>query len=88
MYETASIFWDKHLRHTTMEKYNNIGKVWYFRFDDDDKMSYKYIKLSYENILSITETWMDILTYTTSHIAQKIKKVTEKTNYILDIFST
>ena len=54
MYETASIFWDKHLRHTTMEKYNNIGKVWYFRFVDDDKMSYKYIKLSYENILSIT----------------------------------
>ena len=37
-----------------MEKYNNIGKVWYFRFDDDDKMSFKYIKLSYENILSIT----------------------------------
>ena len=35
-------------------KYNNIGKVWYFRFDDDNNMSYKYIKLSYENILSIT----------------------------------
>ena len=26
-----------------MEKYDNDGKDWYFRFDDDDKMNYKYI---------------------------------------------
>ena len=35
----------------------NCGKIWkqldwYFRFDSDDKTSYKYI-------LSITSTWMD-----------------------------
>ena len=23
-------------------KYDNNGKVWYFRFDDDDKINYKY----------------------------------------------
>ena len=25
------------------EKYDNNGKGWYFRFDDDNNMSYKYI---------------------------------------------
>ena len=25
------------------EKYDNNGKGWYFRFDDDNKMIYKYI---------------------------------------------
>ena len=35
----------------------NCGKIWkqldwYFRFDSDDKTSYKYIR-------SITSTWMD-----------------------------
>ena len=38
-------------RHTTTEKYDNNGKGWYFRFDDDNDMSYKYI-------LSITWTEM------------------------------
>ena len=42
------IWCNKHLRHTTTEKYDNNGKVLYFRFDDDN-MSYKYI-------LSITWT--------------------------------
>ena len=28
-----------------MEKYDNNGKVWYFRFVDDNNMSYKYILL-------------------------------------------
>ena len=30
-------------RHTAAEKYDNKGKDWYFRFDNDDKLSYKYI---------------------------------------------
>ena len=34
-----------------MEKYDNNGKGWYFWFDDDNNMSYKYI-------LSITWTEM------------------------------
>ena len=34
---------NKHLRHTTTEKYENNGKGGYFRFDDDNNMSYRYI---------------------------------------------
>ena len=34
-----------------MDKYDNNGKGWYFRFDDENNMSYKYI-------LSITRTEM------------------------------
>ena len=34
---------NKHLRHTTMEKYDNDGKGGYFQFDDDNNMSYRYI---------------------------------------------
>ena len=34
---------NKHLRHTTTEKYDNNGKGGYFRFDDDNNMSYRYI---------------------------------------------
>ena len=45
------IWYDKHLRHTTTEKYDNNGKGGYFRFDDDNNMSYRYI-------LSITYTEM------------------------------
>ena len=33
----------KHLRHTTTEKYDNNGKGGYFRYDDDNNMSYRYI---------------------------------------------
>ena len=29
--------------HTTTEKYGNNGKCGYFRFDDDDNMSYRDI---------------------------------------------
>ena len=32
-----------HLRHTTTIKYDNNGKGWYFRFDGENKMSYRYI---------------------------------------------
>ena len=45
------IWFNKHLRHTTTEKYDNNGKGGYFRFDDDNIMSYRYI-------LSITYTEM------------------------------
>ena len=45
------IWWNKHLRHTTTEKYENYGKGGYFRFDDDNNMSYRYI-------LSVTYTLM------------------------------
>ena len=30
----------------TTEKYDNNGKGWYLRFDDDNNMSYKYILLT------------------------------------------
>ena len=42
---------NKHLRHTTTGKYDNNGKGEYFRFDDDNNMSYRYI-------LSVTYTEM------------------------------
>ena len=45
------ILCNKHLRHTTTEKYESNEKDGYFRFDDDNNMSYKYI-------LSITYTEM------------------------------
>ena len=34
------IWCNKHLRHSTTEKYGNNGKDGYFRFDDDNNMSY------------------------------------------------
>ena len=37
------------VRHTTTEKYENNGKGWYFRYDDDNNMGFRYI-------LSITYT--------------------------------
>ena len=49
-YVTKCIWYHKHLRHTTTEKYNN-EKGWNFQYDDDNNMSYKYI-------LSITWTEM------------------------------
>ena len=42
---------NKHLRHTATEKYDNNGKGGYFRFDDDNNISYRYI-------LSVTYTEM------------------------------
>ena len=51
IYETDSIWWHNHPRHTTTENYDNYGIYWYFRFDGDKMMSYKYI-------LPITSTGM------------------------------
>ena len=52
VYAVSDRIWcNKHLRHTTTEKYDNNGKGGYFRFDDDNNMSYRYI-------LSITYTEM------------------------------
>ena len=45
------IWCNKHLRHTATERYDNNGKGGYFRFDDDNNMSFRYI-------LSITYTEM------------------------------
>ena len=51
VYAISDRIWcNKHLRHTTTEKYNN-RKDGYFLFDDDNNMSYRYI-------LSITYTEM------------------------------
>ena len=46
---SSGIWYNKHLRHTTTEKYDNNGRGGHFRFDDDNNMSYRYI-------LSITYT--------------------------------
>ena len=40
-----------HLRHTTIDKYDNSGTGWYFQLGDHNKMRYKFI-------LSITYTWI------------------------------
>ena len=42
IYEADSI-WYNHLRHTTTEKNVDNMKGRYFRFHDDNKMSYEYI---------------------------------------------
>ena len=41
--ETDSMSEYNNLRHRTMEWYDNNGKGWYLRFDDENEMSYKYI---------------------------------------------
>ena len=52
IYAISNRIWrNEHLRHTTTEKYDNNEKGGYFRFDDDNNMSYRYI-------LSITYTEM------------------------------
>ena len=48
--KTEHIWWYNHLRHTTVKKYDNNGKVRYFRFDDDNKLNYEFMLL---------KTWMD-----------------------------
>ena len=60
VYIIDDIKWcNKHLRHTTTDKYKNNEKGEYFRFDDDYYMSYR-------PILSITYNWMGQLnTYDT-----------------------
>ena len=55
VYPTSNRIWcNKHLRHTTTEKYDKNEKGECFWFDDDNNMSYRYI-------LSITFTEMDQL---------------------------
>ena len=47
VYALSDRIWcNKHFRHTTTEKYDNNGKGGYFRFDDDNNMSYRYITLA------------------------------------------
>ena len=58
---------------------DNNGKDWYFWFDDDNKMRYKYI-------LSITESWMGNLYARIVIYCKEIKRKIERTNYILDVF--
>ena len=44
VYAISDRIWcNKHLRHTTTEQYDNYGWGWYFWFDDDSNMSYRYI---------------------------------------------
>ena len=44
VYAISNRIWcNKHLRPTTTEKYDNNGKGGHLRFDDDNKMSYRYI---------------------------------------------
>ena len=44
VYAISDRIWcNKHLRHATTEKYDNNGKGGYFRFDDDNNISYKHI---------------------------------------------
>ena len=57
---------NKHLRHTTTEKYENNWKGGYFRFHDDNNMSYRYI-------LSITLLKWASWTQTTPYSVMKIK---------------
>ena len=52
------------------------GKIWYFRFDDDNK-------LSYISSQSPTFEWASS-THKTAQIVKKIRKVIERINYILD----
>ena len=42
IYGTDSMRCYNHPRHTATEQYDNNGKDWYFRFDDDNEMNYKY----------------------------------------------
>ena len=65
----------KHLRHTTTEKYDSNGKGGYFRFDDDNNMSYRYI-------LSISYTEMGQLNIY-NPIYCKEKKVIDRTSSML-----
>ena len=68
VYAISDRIWcNKHLRHTTTEKYDNIGKGGYFRFDDDNNMNYRYILLNHLELK--WASW----THTTLYIVIKIK---------------
>ena len=71
------IWCNLHLRHTTTEKYDNSAKGWYFRFDDDNNTSYKYI-------LSITWTEMGQLNTYNPIWYILMTKVIERTSSMLD----
>ena len=43
IYITDTINCYNHLRYATTERHKNNGKGWYFWFEDDNRMSYKYI---------------------------------------------
>ena len=43
------IWCNNHLRHMTTEKYDNNGKGWYFRFDNDNNMSYNIVEITRAN---------------------------------------
>ena len=50
VYTISDRIWcNKHLRHTTTEKYENNGKGGYFQFDDDNNMSYISFQSPYLN---------------------------------------
>ena len=62
--------------HTTTEEYDSNGRGWYFQFDN---------KMTYKNILSIAYTWMvQFNTYKPTICEENIRKVTERTNHIID----
>ena len=68
VYAISDRIWcNKHLRHTTTENYDNNGKGGYFRFDDDNNMSYRYILFNH-----IELKWAN-WTHTTPCIVMKIK---------------
>ena len=53
VYAISNRIWcNRHLRHTTTDKYDNNGIGGYFQFDDDDD------NISYRYIISITYTEM------------------------------
>ena len=48
VYAISDRIWcNKHRRHTTTEKYDNNGTGGYFRFDDDNNMSYSILSITY-----------------------------------------
>ena len=49
------IWWNKHLRHTTTEKYDHNGKGGYFRFDDDNNTSYYITPSHYHHYAHLPE---------------------------------
>ena len=58
VYAISDRIWcNKHLRHTTTEKYDN-GKGWYFRFDDDNNMNHSQREWECLPAVSRTTSWV------------------------------
>ena len=75
MYETNSISWYNHLRHTTMENMKATGKI----YASDMRMITRWVM----NISSgLPDLEWASLTHTAQHIAKKIGQLTERNNYI------